>query len=143
MAGSLDRLADKLAAIAPGRLALIAGDEIDASDASAQMVALADLLAAPVYGSSWPAHIPFPTAHPLWAGNLPTKATEIAGILGASARRDAPRVATAAGIDAADRTRLSAADHAGEGLGSCASSSPEPETISAAACSRRCAPTSW
>ncbi|MDP4005392.1 thiamine pyrophosphate-binding protein [Methylobacterium sp. NEAU K] len=82
VAGSLDRLADKLAAIAPGRLALIAGDEIDASDASAQMVALADLLAAPVYGSSWPAHIPFPTAHPLWAGNLPTRADAIAEILG-------------------------------------------------------------
>ena len=82
MAGSLDRLAGQLAAIAPGRLALIAGDEIDASDASAQMVALADLLAAPVYGSSWPAHIPFPTAHPLWAGNLPTQADDIADILG-------------------------------------------------------------
>lgn len=82
VAGSLDRLAEKLAAIAPGRLALIAGDEIDASDASAQMVALADLLAVPVYGSSWPAHIPFPTAHPLWAGNLPTRADAIADILG-------------------------------------------------------------
>ncbi|SEF89967.1 benzoylformate decarboxylase [Methylobacterium sp. 190mf] len=82
VAGSLDCLAEKLAAIAPGRLALIAGDEIDASDASAQMVALADLLAAPVYGSSWPAHIPFPTAHPLWAGNLPTRADAIADILG-------------------------------------------------------------
>ncbi|MCJ2061498.1 thiamine pyrophosphate-dependent enzyme [Methylobacterium sp. J-088] len=82
VAGSLDRLAEELAAIAPGRLALIAGDEIDASDASAQMVALADLLAAPVYGSSWPAHIPFPTAHPLWAGNLPTRADAIAEILG-------------------------------------------------------------
>ena len=82
VAGSLDQLAERLAAIAPGRLALIAGDEIDASDASAQMVALADLLAAPVYGSSWPAHIPFPTAHPLWAGNLPTRADAIADILG-------------------------------------------------------------
>ena len=82
VAGSLDRLAEKLAGIAPGRLALIAGDEIDASDASAQMVALADRLAAPVYGSSWPAHIPFPTAHPLWAGNLPTRADAIADILG-------------------------------------------------------------
>ncbi|MFC6791626.1 thiamine pyrophosphate-binding protein [Methylobacterium komagatae] len=82
VAGSLDRLAEKLAAVAPGRLALIAGDEIDSSDASAQTVALADLLAAPVYGSSWPAHIPFPTSHPLWAGNLPTRADGIAEILG-------------------------------------------------------------
>ncbi|WP_236960439.1 thiamine pyrophosphate-binding protein [Methylobacterium durans] len=83
VAGSLDRLADHLAGLAPGRLAIIAGDEIEASDASAEAVRLADALAAPVYGSSWPAHIPFPTAHPLWAGNLPTKATEIAEILGA------------------------------------------------------------
>ncbi len=45
-------------------------------------MALADLLAAPVYGSSWPAHIPFPTSHPLWAGNLPTAADGIAEILG-------------------------------------------------------------
>ncbi len=82
VAGSLDRLAGHLAAVAPGRLALIAGDEIEASDAAAQTVALADLLAAPVYGSSWPAHIPFPTAHPLWAGNLPTRADAIAEILG-------------------------------------------------------------
>ncbi|WP_132253933.1 thiamine pyrophosphate-binding protein [Methylobacterium segetis] len=83
VAGSLDRLADHLAGLTPGRLAIIAGDEIEASDASAEAVRLADALAAPVYGSSWPAHIPFPTAHPLWAGNLPTKATEIAEILGA------------------------------------------------------------
>ncbi|MFD0935471.1 thiamine pyrophosphate-binding protein, partial [Methylobacterium trifolii] len=81
VAGSLDRLAAHLAAVAPGRLALIAGDEIETSDAARQTVALADALSAPVYGSSWPAHIPFPTAHPLWAGNLPTRADEIAGIL--------------------------------------------------------------
>ena len=82
VAGSLAGLADRLAAGAPGRLALIAGDEVETSDASAEAERLADLLGAPVYGSSWPAHIPFPTAHPLWAGNLPTKASEIAGILG-------------------------------------------------------------
>ena len=78
VAGSLDSLAAHLAAIAPGRLAIIAGDEIYASEAAAEVVALADMLGAPVYGSSWPSRIPFPTTHPLWAGNLPTKATEIA-----------------------------------------------------------------
>ena len=36
VAGSLDRLAEHLAAVAPGRLAMIAGDEIDGSDASAR-----------------------------------------------------------------------------------------------------------
>jgi benzoylformate decarboxylase len=78
VAGSLDRLAEYLAAIPPGKLAIIAGDEISTSNAAAETVVLADALGAPVYGSSWPAHIPFPTAHPLWMGNLPTKATEIA-----------------------------------------------------------------
>jgi benzoylformate decarboxylase len=77
VAGSLDVLAAYLAGVAPGRLAIIAGDEIDSSDAGAEMVALADLLGAPVYGSSWPSHIPFPTAHPLWLGSMPTKAVEI------------------------------------------------------------------
>jgi benzoylformate decarboxylase len=81
VAGSLDRLAERLAAIAPGRLAIIAGDEVYASDAAAELVAIADMLGAPVYASSWPNHIPFPTAHPLWAGTMPTKATEIAARL--------------------------------------------------------------
>jgi benzoylformate decarboxylase len=78
VAGSLDRLAEYLAAIPPGKLAIIAGDEISASNAAAETVLLAEALAAPVFGSSWPAHIPFPTSHPLWIGNLPTRANEIA-----------------------------------------------------------------
>jgi benzoylformate decarboxylase len=78
VAGSLAHLAEYLVAIPPGKLAIIAGDEISTSNAAAETVLLADALGAPVYGSSWPAHIPFPTAHPLWMGNLPTKATEIA-----------------------------------------------------------------
>ncbi len=77
IAGSLPELADILTRIAPGKLAIIAGDEISASDASAETVALAEAFGAPVFGSSWPAHIPFPTAHPLWQGNLPTKASDI------------------------------------------------------------------
>jgi benzoylformate decarboxylase len=78
VAGSLDRLAEYLAAIPPGKLAIIAGDEISASNAAAETVLLAEAMGAPVYGSSWPAHIPFPTSHPLWIGNLPTRANEIA-----------------------------------------------------------------
>ena len=77
IAGSLPELAEILTRIAPGKLAIIAGDEISASDASAETVALAEAFGAPVFGSSWPAHIPFPTAHPLWQGNLPTKAIDI------------------------------------------------------------------
>ncbi|WP_321369963.1 thiamine pyrophosphate-binding protein [uncultured Desulfuromusa sp.] len=77
VAGSLDLLADELAAIKPGRIAIIAGDEISNHDATPEVVALAEMLGAPVFGSSWPAHLPYPTNHSLWAGNLPTKATEI------------------------------------------------------------------
>lgn len=81
IAGSLDVLAAHLAGIAPGRLAIIAGDEVHSSDAAEDVVALAHMLGAPVYGSSWPSRIPFPTAHPLWAGNLSTNAVEIAARL--------------------------------------------------------------
>jgi benzoylformate decarboxylase len=78
VAGSLDALADHLVNIRPKRLAIIAGDEIHASGAAAEALELAETLAAPVFGSSWPARIPFATSSPLWAGNLPTKATDIA-----------------------------------------------------------------
>ena len=60
---------------------MIAGDEVYASNAAPEAVGLAETFGAPVYGSSWPLHIPFPTSHPLWAGNLPTKASEIAETL--------------------------------------------------------------
>lgn len=83
VAGSLPELARHLAGITPGRLAIIAGDEVYASQAAAEVAKLAERLGAPVYGSSWPSRIPFPTSHPLWAGNLPTKASAIADILGA------------------------------------------------------------
>ncbi len=81
VAGSLDRLADLLASFGANRLALIAGDEVWSSGAAEQAVMLANTLGAPVYGSSWPAHLSFPTAHPLWHGNLPTRASEIAAEL--------------------------------------------------------------
>lgn len=77
VAGSLEELADILAAVPVGRLVMIAGDEIDTGDAAAEAVEIAEILGVPVYGSSWPARIPFPTSHPLWAGNMPTKATDI------------------------------------------------------------------
>ena len=81
VAGSLPRLATLLGAVTPGKLAIIAGDEISQSGASAETVVLAEALGAPVFGSSWPARIPFPTAHALWSGNLPTRSTEIRAAL--------------------------------------------------------------
>ncbi|WP_236943677.1 thiamine pyrophosphate-dependent enzyme [Jeongeupia sp. USM3] len=83
IAGSLPELAGYLAAITPGQLAIIAGDEVYASQAADDVARLAETLGAPVYGSSWPSRIPFATSHPLWAGNLPTKASAIAETLGA------------------------------------------------------------
>ncbi|MGK3604389.1 thiamine pyrophosphate-dependent enzyme, partial [Klebsiella variicola] len=77
VACSLHLLASKLAVFTPGNVALIAGDEIYQSEAANEVVALAEMLAADVYGSTWPNRIPYPTAHPLWRGNLSTKATEI------------------------------------------------------------------
>ena len=64
VAGSLPELAQGLASIMPGRLAIIAGDEIYASDAAAEVAAVAETLGAPIYGSSWPSRIPLPTSHP-------------------------------------------------------------------------------
>ncbi len=81
VAGSLPRLAEHLAGITPGRLLLIAGDEVHASVAGAEVAALAEALGAPVYCSSWPSRIPFPTNHPLWAGKLPHNGAEIAELL--------------------------------------------------------------
>lgn len=78
IAGSLTELAIELTAVAPGRVAIVAGDEISFHDAYKEVVRLAELLAAPVFGSSWPAHIPYPTSHYLWQGNLPTRAVDIA-----------------------------------------------------------------
>lgn len=81
IAGSLPALAEELSRYAPGRIAIIAGDEISCNDAHREVVELAEILAAPVFGSSWPAHIPYPTSHYLWQGNLPTRSSAIAGIM--------------------------------------------------------------
>lgn len=77
LAAGLDELAEALAQVTPGRLALIAGDEVFAADAGQNVVALAEALGSPVFGSSWPGHIPFPTAHPYWQGTLAPKASDI------------------------------------------------------------------
>lgn len=80
-AAGLSELAKDLAGVAPGKLALIAGDEVRTSQAANEVVKVAELLGAPVFGSSWPFCMPFPTNHPLWQGNLPTTAAQIAQAL--------------------------------------------------------------
>jgi len=81
VAGSLEALAGYLAEVAPGRLLIIAGDEVHFSDAAAEVALLAEMLGAPVYCSSWPSHIPFATNHPLWSGKMPHNGAEIATVL--------------------------------------------------------------
>jgi len=81
VAGSLPALAAHLADIVPGRLLIIAGDEVHFSDAAPEIAVLAETLGAPVFCSSWPSHIPFPTNHPLWSGKMPHNGTEIASLL--------------------------------------------------------------
>ncbi len=81
VAGSLERLAVCLADVQPGRLLVIAGDEVHFSGAAAEVALAAETLGAPVYCSSWPSRIPFPTNHPLWSGKMPHNGNEIAALL--------------------------------------------------------------
>lgn len=74
---AVEPLADALSTIIPGRLAIIVGEEVFQSNAQAEAVRLAEALGAPVFGPSWPGHIPFPTAHPQWRGALSPKAADI------------------------------------------------------------------
>jgi Thiamine pyrophosphate-requiring enzymes [acetolactate synthase, pyruvate dehydrogenase (cytochrome), glyoxylate carboligase, phosphonopyruvate decarboxylase] len=79
--GSLDQLADLLTSTKPGKLALIVGDEVTASGATEAVVAVAETLGTPVFGSPWHSANPFPTAHPLWSGALPANAVGMRTIL--------------------------------------------------------------
>lgn len=77
VASGLEELAEVLTEVEPGCLAVIVGEEVFAADASADVVSLAEALGTPVFGASWPGHIPFPTSNPYWQGTLPPKASDI------------------------------------------------------------------
>ena len=79
VAAGLDELCDALVSIR--RLAIIAGDEVSNTDACVETIEIAEALGAPVFGSSWPSGQSFPASHPLWNGNLPTRASEIRACL--------------------------------------------------------------
>ncbi|WP_025591355.1 thiamine pyrophosphate-binding protein [Agrobacterium tumefaciens] len=81
VAGGLRELATALAVFQPGRLAVIATDEVDACKANLELIELVEVLGCPVYGPSWPGCMSFPTVHPLWKGNLPTTATDMRVLL--------------------------------------------------------------
>lgn len=80
-AGGLQELADALASVVPGKLAIVAGDEITRRDAVEEVTSLADILGAKVHGPSWPIFMSFPTDHPLWKGNMPSTAEGMRDLL--------------------------------------------------------------
>lgn len=81
VASSLDELAAELSNVQPGKLMMIAGDEIHSNQSTEETVLVAEMLGAHVYGSSWPLNLPFPPNHPLWRGNMPTTSRDIAKII--------------------------------------------------------------
>jgi benzoylformate decarboxylase len=81
IASSLDKLAEVLANIEPGRLAVVIGEEVGATNAGSESVALVELLGASALGGSSLGRTAFPTAHPQWRGILPPKAAAIRDIL--------------------------------------------------------------
>jgi benzoylformate decarboxylase len=81
VATGLDALAGALAAPEPARLALVLGDEVAASGAVDEAVALAEALGVAVHGSPLHSGVVFPTTHPLWAGALPSEAAGVRAAL--------------------------------------------------------------
>ena len=75
--GALEELADLLTAPAVGQTALVAGDAVAASGAVGALVALAEALGAPVFGSPLHGRGVFPPLHPLWRGMLNPAAAAI------------------------------------------------------------------
>ena len=71
VAGGLDRLADLLASTDPGKLLLVAGDEVAQDAGVADVVRLAETLGCAVQANPLAGSIVFPTNHPLYKGGLP------------------------------------------------------------------------
>src|SRR5262245_26625062 len=74
VAGGLDELAALLTEPAVGEVAIVAGDEVAASDAVDELVALAEALGAPVFASPLHSTAVFPPLHPLWQSMMPPAA---------------------------------------------------------------------
>jgi benzoylformate decarboxylase len=66
----VDAVAERLAAVDVGKLALIVGDEVASASALAEVVEIAELLCADVYGAPLHGCHVFPTDHPQWKGAL-------------------------------------------------------------------------
>jgi benzoylformate decarboxylase len=80
-AGALDELAELLAGPGVGKVGIVVGDEVAASGAVDEVMALAELLGAPVHGAPLFSNAVFPPRHPLWAGMLVSAATAMHAVL--------------------------------------------------------------
>lgn len=79
--GALDEAAARIVSAGPGGVVIVAGDEVASSDGLEALVAVAERLGCPVYGTALHSNTVFPTAHPLWAGQLPTTADGVRDVL--------------------------------------------------------------
>jgi benzoylformate decarboxylase len=78
----LPELARSILSVAPGRFAVVAGDEVAASSGGVPaLVGLAEALGCPVFGTPMHSNTVFPTSHPLWGGALPADAAIMREIL--------------------------------------------------------------
>lgn len=77
----VEELAELVEQAPPGRLAIVAGDEVARSRAVEALVAVAETVGASVFGPPLHSNLVFPTAHPLWRGALPAEAPAIREIL--------------------------------------------------------------
>ncbi|MBV8376698.1 MAG: thiamine pyrophosphate-binding protein [Verrucomicrobia bacterium] len=75
-------LAAELLEFRPGRTVIVAGNDIAETGVDDSIARVAELLGAPVYGSSWPSVNNFASVNPFWRGSLPTTAKGISEILG-------------------------------------------------------------
>lgn len=83
VASGAPELAARLAAIAPGRLAIVACDDVAHADAQSELLALALALQCQVFGAPMHSRNLLPARHALWGGTLPIAAEGIAKTLAA------------------------------------------------------------
>lgn len=86
VAGGLDDLAALLTGPAVGKVGIVVGDEVASSDAVDAVVALGELLGAPVHGAPLFGRAVFPPKHPLWSGMLVSAASAMNAVLAAYER---------------------------------------------------------
>ena len=77
----IPELAAGLLRFKPGRIVIVAGNDIAETGVDEAIAKVARLLNSPVYGSSWPSANNYASVDPFWRGSLPTTARGISEIL--------------------------------------------------------------